>query len=71
MNGDSLDRALGRIEGKVDMVLGSLGRLRGDLQAHDTRIRFLENWRWWVLGIATGVGALSSVIVTLVIRMVR
>lgn len=61
-------RALGRIEGKVDSLHESVKRLREDHMTVETRVRFLENWRWYVLGIAASVGVAASIVATFVFR---
>jgi len=53
-------RALGRIEGKLDGVVASQVRLRGDHEAVEGRVRTLENWRWYIIGIAAAVGGLIA-----------
>lgn len=50
---DELQRAMGRVESKVDLLLSREA-------AHDTRISALEKRVWW----ATGAGALITFIAT-------
>lgn len=61
-------RGLGRIEGKVDSLRDSFQRLRADHEAVESRVRGLENWKWYVIGIAASVGALASVVVGIILR---
>ena len=35
---------------------GAFARLEKRLMGLDKRVTKLENWRWWVMGIAVGVG---------------
>lgn len=44
--------ALGRIEAKVDSVFPTMARQRADHEELEQRVRSLENWRWYVVGIA-------------------
>lgn len=61
-------RTLGRIEGKLDSLRETILRLRGDHEAVEVRVRLLENWRWYVLGIAMAVATVSSVVVAYIVR---
>lgn len=61
-------RALGRIEGKVDSLVDSFRRLRADHEAVEGRVRHLENWKWYILGIAASVGAVASLLVAVLAR---
>jgi hypothetical protein len=38
---------------------------KGNHKDHESRIRILENFRWWVLGGVLGSAALSSVVTRL------
>ena len=53
---NEIAQALGRIEGKMDMLIGS------DL---DKRIRSLEKSRAWLAGISAAVASAASTLVTL------
>lgn len=49
---DEVQRALGRIEGKLDKLDTVLAVQRG----HERRISSLERWKAWTYGVATTVG---------------
>ena len=58
----SPERALGRIEGKLDSLVGALD---AHLHAHeglDSRLLKLENKQHWYAGIASAIGAALGVI---------
>ena len=52
--------ALGRLEGKVDSILATMGQHGEELSKLDNRLRKLEQSKAWMLGAAAVVGALSS-----------
>lgn len=54
---NEIAQALGRIEGKMDMLIGA------DL---DKRVRSLEKSRAWLTGVSVAVSSLASGIVTYV-----
>jgi len=41
---------------------------KADVYKLDSRIRIVENWRWFVLGIAAVIGPAASILVSLVIE---
>lgn len=47
-----------RIETKIDLFLDQL-------KDHETRIRVLEAWRYWMLGAAAAAGAVGDKVVSL------
>ena len=61
MNND-LMLALGRLEGKVDALIQGQAAQGEKLNAHDKRIRELEQAKSWLLGIAAAAGSGASVI---------
>lgn len=53
-----LQRALGRVEGKVDSLLVRLEVTLAETDKHEERIAYLERWRSLLLGMAVASGAL-------------
>lgn len=67
MSGAEIDvRDLGRLEGKLDMVIALLSKQDDRHEDHDRRIRVLENGRSKLIGIAAGAGAAVSAATTAV-----
>ena len=59
----NLDRALGRLEGKVDALLQLTVDHNNDLAHVRTRIEALERWRTWLAGAtAAGIAATSTLV---------
>jgi hypothetical protein len=54
-------QALGRLEGKMDIIVGALPAL-------ESRVRVLENWRWKVVGAAAVAAGLVAFVVDRVVR---
>lgn len=54
MDGDELQRALGRIEGKVDGINERLDGVNDRLNNHSKRLRVLEIWCYGVLTTIAG-----------------
>jgi len=44
MGQNNIERALGKLEGKIDGVLSRLDKINGNLINHDTRINVCENF---------------------------
>ncbi len=44
------------IDVKLDAIIKQTTKTNGLLIEHDGRIKSLENWRWYVIGIATILG---------------
>lgn len=63
------------LAGKVDPALaemrGDIGELKSDRKALELRIRALENWRWFVLGISSVAALVASAGVSWIIDVVR
>lgn len=59
MTDPNIERALGRIEGKLDELRASIDRQDERLDNHSSRLRAVENRQHWFLGI----GALSAALV--------
>jgi uncharacterized protein (DUF3084 family) len=53
--------AIGRLEGKVDSLLGRQDELTSSIQRLESRVHDLEGYRHRMLGAAAVVGALVSV----------
>ena len=45
-----LQRALGRLEGKVDAILSNQTLINARVESLFPRVRILESYRWFVLG---------------------
>jgi hypothetical protein len=60
---DELHRSLGRLEGKLDQVLGNQESFRQKFDAHDNRLRHLEGQSMKALGIITGVTVAFNIII--------
>lgn len=56
-----LQRAMGRIEGKLDMHLIQSTTTRVELTSLGKRVGKLEGWRWYVLGAFAAAIMLSNV----------
>ncbi len=54
--------ALGRLEGKVDSLIQGQAAQGEKLNAHDKRIRDLEQSKAWFYGVSATVGAGASVL---------
>ncbi len=54
--------ALGRLEGKVDALIQGQAAQGEKLNAHDKRIRQLEQSKSWFLGIAAAAGSGASIV---------
>tara|TARA_B110000211_G_C13599373_1_gene343980 strand:- start:59 stop:268 length:210 start_codon:yes stop_codon:yes gene_type:complete len=60
MPSENITFILGRLEGKVDSLLVITKQQSTALAEHDQRIRKLELYRSYVIGIAVAVAAISS-----------
>lgn len=63
-----LGRSLGRIEGKVDMLLSALRESDKRAVQLEQRVRENEHWRSRVAGMATAVSALVASAVTFILK---
>ena len=54
--------ALGRLEGKVDALIQGQAAQGEKLNAHDKRIRQLEQSKSWLLGVAAAAGSGASIV---------
>lgn len=61
VNEGELFQALGRLEGKVDILLKGLPDI-------EKRVRALENWKWMLLGGASVVAILASFVTRLFVK---
>lgn len=57
VNLENLTNAVGKLEGAISNNNAEVNRR---LDRFEDRIRFLENWRYWMVGAATGAGALAG-----------
>ena len=57
---DDLIRALGRIEGKLDGLSADIKTGEGDRKDLETRVRKLEQFKSWLIGIGAASGAATS-----------
>lgn len=60
MEDRELVRSLGRLEGKLDALITTVGAIKEDQKVHDNRISSLEGDRKWILGGAAVLGALLA-----------
>jgi hypothetical protein len=58
--------ALGRLEGKVDALMSRQSRHDKELAHQERRIRHLEQSKAWLFGAAACIGAVVSVVVTVI-----
>ena len=58
--------ALGRLEGKVDSLMHRSVQIEEHLESQDKRIRHLEHYKHFLVGISAAVGVVSSFIMSLV-----
>jgi hypothetical protein len=56
MSEDTTQRDLGRLEGKIDLILSSL-------PAFNDRLSAVERWKWRVTGALSAIGGAVAVIV--------
>ena len=49
------------IDEKLDRIIVQTTRTNGTVAEHTRRINCLENWRWYIIGTAGGMGALFGV----------
>ncbi len=54
---DLTEERFGRVYDKLDVIITQTTRTNGTVQKHDGEIRSLQNWRWYVIGIATVLAA--------------
>lgn len=74
MDGDDVGRilgAIGQLEGKLDGVLRDTSRLEGSVVAQGTRIGAVEQRLSGMLGWVAGVGAVVSIVVTVILQVVE
>jgi hypothetical protein len=58
--------AIGRVEGKLDGILGAQLRHESRLDKHDHRLGILERWQARVLGMGAAAGAGASFLLKLI-----
>lgn len=57
---------LGRLEGKVDSLLAISRQQSESIEKHDVRIRKLEHYRAYLLGITVAIATAASFIIHLI-----
>lgn len=62
---DSIERTLGRLEGKMDSVIESLKEGREVMEALDSRTAKLERWQSRVMGGAAVAGFVAGIVARL------
>lgn len=55
-----LYNAIGRVEGKVDLLLSQRLEDAEERRALEGRVRALENWKWLVMGGASVLGLVAG-----------
>jgi len=60
---DELHRSLGRLEGKLDQVLGNQETFRHKFDSHDNRLRHLEGQGMKAMGVITGITVALNVMI--------
>lgn len=56
-----LNRALGRVEGKLDSLIDLVKAQGVRTDAHDKRLSSLERWRTWSAGVGATVAGLLGI----------
>lgn len=59
-NPEEVQRSLGRIEGKLDDVLGRIATNSAGIGKLDERVTRLERWRYTLVGVALAAGAVAK-----------
>jgi len=60
---EEIQRALGRVEGKIDGMCKDQNRSHDYLVATSKRVGSLERWRSWIVGISIGAGAVGGLVI--------
>ncbi|WP_026868781.1 hypothetical protein [Inquilinus limosus] len=61
---------LGRVEGKLDMLIADVRKMAGQHSELETRVTALERWRYYVIGAAAAISfALQYVDITKVLSL--
>lgn len=63
MADNGIERALGRIEGKLDGLIASVNHQRGDIENQRKRVNALERWRTGVHYVAAFVVSIAAAVV--------
>jgi len=66
----NIERALGRLEGKVDGMNQRLDKINGNLESHAKKIDRLENQVAVIKGKSTMLGAIAGFLVSVIAAMV-
>jgi hypothetical protein len=68
---EELFLAIGRLEGKVDSLLGMQSHQQDQIKDHDSRIRSLEHSRGYMLGWSAAIGASMSLASNYIIHVFK
>jgi hypothetical protein len=68
-NNTDLFFVIGRLEGKVDTLISMQQNQQEQIKDHDSRIRSLEHSRGYIFGWSACVGAITTIIITSIIKM--
>ena len=66
---ESVERTLGRIEGKLDAALKEKDRLEADLRLLDKRVTHLEMWRYGIVSVSVVLLSLIGVAYKIVLGL--
>jgi len=72
MNNDhELMIALGRLEGKMDALIQMQRIQEEQIKYHEERIRALEHYKSFAMGVAAFVGAITSLVISYFMRGIK
>ena len=71
LNLNALERCIGRLEGKMDSVLGQLNKMNGAIISHEQRINLLESDNDRRKGVVAFVGAGAGLAVGIVWEIIK
>ena len=63
---ESIMLSLGRLEGKVDALMGQQGRHQSDMDNLDDRVRSLEGHKAQLLGVCAAIASAASYLVSVI-----
>ena len=63
----NLNRSIGVIEGKLDLILKHLEKINGNIEKHENQLNSLEKENSKVKGVSAGIAATVSISITIVI----
>lgn len=68
---DGVQRALGRIEGKLDSVIARIDKVDATIITHDDKINLLETFRDNLTGKISILGAIAGIIGFLITKVIN